>query len=112
MPEQTANGVPSACGDKDNYYSPSLPRIARANGAWRCKQVNKAKRQCMNHNNVWTAVSGYVISAAGYFMWFITNYYVLAVLGFVALIVGIYASVMTIVEKRMSIRQLRKNDRN
>jgi hypothetical protein len=58
-------------------------------------------------NNLYLSIGSFFGSVGSFFLWFVTNYYIMAILGFVALIVSIWAGVLTIREKRLSIRYMK-----
>jgi len=45
-------------------------------------------------------------------MWFITNQHVLAIMGFIALCLSIYGGILTIIERRMNIRNKKRGNRH
>jgi len=60
----------------------------------------------MNHNNLILSICSFIGSAASYFLAFIMDSRVMGVIGFVALLVSLYAGYLTIKEKNMSIRHM------
>ena len=63
-----------------------------------------------NLNNLYLSIGSFFGAVGSYFLWFVTNYNVMGVLGFIAIVVSIVAGVLTIVEKRMSIRFMRNKN--
>lgn len=66
----------------------------------------------MNHNNLYLSIGSFFGSIVSFLVAFVTDYKVMGILGFVALVVSISAGILTIVEKRMSIRYMKKNNKN
>ena len=64
-----------------------------------------------NHNNLYLSVGSCVGSIASFFVAFVTDYHIMGLLGLICVVVSIWAGILTIKEKRMSIRQMKKHNR-
>jgi hypothetical protein len=65
-----------------------------------------------NHSNLFLSIGSLLGSAFSYLVAFATDYHIMAVLGFIGVAVSIWAGVLTVIEKRISIRYMREEDRS
>ena len=63
-----------------------------------------------SNDNLILSIGSLIGSGLSFAVAFVTNYHIMGLVGFVGMLVSIYASVQTIREKRMSIRHMKKHN--
>jgi len=65
-----------------------------------------------NHNNLYLSIGSCIGSIMSFFVSFVTDYHIMGLLGMVCVTVSIWAGILTIKEKRMSMRKMEKDDKS
>ena len=59
-----------------------------------------------SHSNLYLSIGSFIGSLFSYLVAFVTDYHIMGIIGFIGLMVSIYAGILTIKEKRMSIKYM------